>query len=154
MNIQKGEYTDIDNIVKLWGKLSDYHKVFRDYMSPSKDWNSKIKELFREDINDDNKLLLVCKENNEVVGFIRAEIKDGGGVFEDVQLGYISDIYIEEKFRGTGISEDMIKEVILWFKDKGIYNLRLNVNSQNMAAIKLYKKLGFEEVNKTMSLDF
>lgn len=45
-----------------------------------------------------------------------------------------------------GIGEILLKELIAMAKETGLEILSLEVNSKNLGAIHLYKKLGFETI--------
>ena len=58
-----------------------------------------------------------------------------------VTLGVVSD------FRRQGIASKLIRHVItLAKKDSAIARIRLDVHKKNVAAIKLYEKLGFQSL--------
>jgi ribosomal-protein-alanine N-acetyltransferase len=60
---------------------------------------------------------------------------------EDVQ---INNIAIHPDFRRLGIGEQVLKQVIEQVRFKGASWVMLEVRPSNLAALKLYKKLGFK----------
>lgn len=153
MKIYKVTPEDIYWIATLWKKLSDYHKNFTDYISPSIGWRQWIIRIYNEDINRKDRLILVAKDRLKPVGFIRAEIRKTVELYKYNLSGYISDLYVEEEYRGLGIAEKLVNGVVNWLIKMGIYSLRLSVSSENINALKFYNKLGFIEVNKTLKLE-
>lgn len=152
VKIYKGNEKDIEFIVDMWKKLSDYHRKFEDYLEPSQQWRQYIRSLFLDDMTRNDRLFLVAKEKNNYIGFIRVEIRNTPELFNNVTTGYISDLYVDENYRGSGLADKLMDECIIWIKGKGIENVRLNVNSENKRAINFYQKIGFKEVNKTLYL--
>src|SRR3989339_519343 len=59
--------------------------------------------------------------------------------------GYISDLYVEEKYRKSGLGSELIKEAQEWLRKKGKKNVTLHVESWNIGAINLYRKLEFKD---------
>lgn len=59
--------------------------------------------------------------------------------------GYIGFIYLLPKYRGQGISQQLIQHLINWGKSNGIHEVILDVYAENSPAVKAYKKLGFKE---------
>ena len=69
--------------------------------------------------------------------------------FAPIGDGYdIIDIYVHLSYRRKGFAKKMILDFIKRVKLK---NIMLEVRNNNIAAIKLYKSLGFESVSKRKS---
>lgn len=60
---------------------------------------------------------------------------------------YISDLFIYPEYRGNGIMGEFLRYII---SEKGTY--RLCVRSNNGAAIRCYKKMGFYQIDKKVLL--
>jgi RimJ/RimL family protein N-acetyltransferase len=89
-----------------------------------------------------NSILLLATLNEEIIGIAtitsipRARLQHVG------TLG----IVIEEKYCGQGLGEEMIEFLIEFCKSNGITKkITLLTREDNLGAIKLYKKLGFEQ---------
>ena len=153
MKIVELNRNEINSVVKLWGKLSDYHKNFDDYMMPSSYWKEYMREYFENDIDKQNRITFIAKNKNKYVGFIKAEIRTAPEMFGGFKTGYISEVFVNEDERGNGLALSLMEKAFEWFKTKDVESIRLNVNSQNIRAIRFYERLGFKEVNKTLRLD-
>lgn len=152
MLIKTCEIKDLYSLIEMWGKLSDYHRNLIGYMSPSYSYKEIMNRHFREDLANSGVKILIAIENDKIVGFIRGELMANSKLFDGALYGYISDIYVEEDYRGLNIADELLREIICWFKDSEICTIRLNVNPQNYRAIGFYQRYGFEEVNKTLAL--
>jgi RimJ/RimL family protein N-acetyltransferase len=54
----------------------------------------------------------------------------------------------EKKYRGVGVASEVIKSSMNWLRSEfDITTFKLGVDSRNIAARKLYEKLGFQYVN-------
>lgn len=140
--VKKKEYKMIYNLIKASNKdidrLIEYKKkIIFEY----------AKDLSEEEINEINNY--VNKEvkklikdyfniivDNKIVGSLLLTKKDDGILLDE--------IYIEEKYRNKGIGTNIIKEVIS--NNNIIY---LWVYKENISAISLYKKLGFNIIKET-----
>lgn len=77
-------------------------------------------------------------KDNKLVGFIHIS-----KLYETVD---IVNIVVDEEYRKQGIAIKLIDYVLGLFND--IENVMLEVNENNVAAISLYEKNGFEVINK------
>ena len=53
-------------------------------------------------------------------------------------------IYIHQDFHGVGLGAEMTSILLELAKDKGLHRVGLEVVEDNIAAVNLYKKMGFE----------
>ncbi len=66
---------------------------------------------------------------------------------------WIEELFVEEEFRGSGIGGKFFEFLTKELKGK-IRRLRLEVGEDNLDAIRLYKRLGFEFLDyKQMTID-
>jgi len=83
--------------------------------------------------------IFVYEENNELLGYLltaKSWSQEGGGV-----VCWIEEIYIENDHRGKGIGTKMLRYVL---ENIVAERFRLEVEPENLGAVKLYKSLGFE----------
>ena len=64
-------------------------------------------------------------------------------MYERFEISYIE---VKEDFRNKKIGSKLIEKIISIGKDKKISNITLEVNINNVNALKLYRKYGFETV--------
>lgn len=81
----------------------------------------------------------VYEENDEVVGFIIADI------FDD--RAEIIDVSVDVMHRNKKIGDKLIKHIIDLSKNNGCESITLEVKVTNKAALKLYKNNNFEIVS-------
>lgn len=110
-----------------------------------KEYYNDVLVLGRE-IKDDYELsfspvskCFVYEENDEIVGFIIADI------FED--RAEIIDVAVEVMHRNKKIGDSLIKHIIDLSKETGCDSITLEVKVTNKPALKLYKNNNFEIVS-------
>ena len=81
----------------------------------------------------------VYEENNEVVGFIIADI------FED--RSEIIDVAVDLMHRNKKIGDKLVKYIINLSKENGCNSITLEVKVTNKPALKLYKNNNFDIVS-------
>lgn len=95
---------------------------------------NEYKDNYYPNISDFTKIYTYTVEN-KIVGFLVFDI-----IYEKCE---IIDIYVIKDYRRQNIAYKLISEVE---KDFNIENITLEVSSNNISAINLYKKLNFKEV--------
>ena len=76
-----------------------------------------------------------------IVNYIEGLIKE----VKDADFAYISNVCVDEKYRGMHIGNFMISNIIKIYKEQLFKKIVLDVLADNPGAIKLYQNLGFEK---------
>lgn len=105
----------------------DFENIKESYEKYTSSWNL---ETFEEDYK--NSKYLVAKQNNNIIGFIGIK-----SILDEID---VMNIVIREDKRGQGIASNLLSYVIRKNENKRIH---LEVNENNISAIKLYQKFGF-----------
>jgi len=95
-------------------------------------------------LTDYNSVGLVARENDRILGFIIAMIY----VDRNVLSGHILTIDVSPAHRQKGIGQMILQEIEKIFKTKGVKTSHLEVREDNVAAISLYTKLGYQKIGK------
>ncbi len=93
------------------------------------------KESLRESLEKPLYLFLVAEEQGEVVGY--------GGLMKIQDEGDITDIVVNEAFRGRGIGTRLMTALLEEGEKCGICAFTLEVRVGNKEAIRIYERLGF-----------
>ena len=110
--------------------LCEYIKNFDDF------WNENI---LKEEFNNPNSLYLVAKnEDNIIVAF--------AGIWKILDEVHITNIAVRKDFRNQGIGSKIFENLLKLVDIKYVNSITLEVSENNIPAIKLYEKLGFEKV--------
>ena len=68
----------------------------------------------------------------------------GGRLMEEHDTLYIDDICVDECARGLGVGRALYDHILAFAREKGCYNVTLNVWTCNPGAMKFYEKLGLK----------
>jgi len=68
----------------------------------------------------------------------------GGRLMEDHDTLYIDDICVDEAARGLGVGRALYEAILAFARQKGCYNVTLNVWTCNPGAMRFYEKLGLK----------
>ena len=93
---------------------------------------------FKLELENPNTYYLIAKINDEIVGF--------GGVYQILDEMQINYIVTRKDKRNLGIASQILDNLISFANTKNINSITLEVNENNIIAIKLYEKFGFEKI--------
>jgi ribosomal-protein-alanine acetyltransferase len=85
---------------------------------------------------------LVAKKGGKIIGFVI------GVIYFDrnASLGHILTIDVFPADRRKGVGSKLLLAIEKMFKDKGVKTNNLEVREDNVAAINLYEKLGYQRI--------
>lgn len=92
----------------------------------------------------DYKQMLACEEAVYVVASFEDKIVGSCGVRNILGEGEITNVMVDEAYRGQGISYPMLTELLKQGERIGISQFFLEVRQSNHPAIHLYEKCGFK----------
>jgi ribosomal-protein-alanine N-acetyltransferase len=95
-------------------------------------------------LEDYNSVSLVAKLDAEIVGFIIGMIY----LERNALAGHILTIDVLPSHRRKGIAQRLLQEIEKIFRAKGVKSCRLEVREDNIAAIGLHLKLGYQKMAK------
>lgn len=95
------------------------------------------KTSFLSELKNENAYYYVALIDGKVVGY--------GGFWYIINEGHITNIAVDEKYRGQKVATKIIDAMIEESSELFIIGLTLEVRVSNEAAIKFYKGKGFEE---------
>jgi ribosomal-protein-alanine acetyltransferase len=95
-------------------------------------------------LTDYNTITLTARINNEIAGFVIGQID----IINNTPTGHIITVNTVPAYRRKGIARKLLREIEALFKKKSIKECRLEVREDNIAAAKLYQKLGYKQVGK------
>ena len=125
LEFEKMTIKDLDNI------KDNLESDFDDF------WNYNI---LKSELENDLSYFIVCKYNEEIIGF--------AGFKKVLDEADIMNIVIKKQYQNKKIGTALFNQLIILAKSLNINILNLEVNENNIYAIKLYKKFDFKEVGK------
>lgn len=95
-------------------------------------------------LQDSDSVSLTAQTNGEIAGFIIGIIE----YIRGVKTGHICTIDVSVKHRRKGVGEKLLKNIEYLFAKKGVKTYYLEARVDNVAALELYKKQGYAEIEK------
>lgn len=87
--------------------------------------------------------MIAAKDGKKVIGMATL-------VLFRIPVGWrarVEDVVVDENYRGQGLGEKILKELVKLARRKKAPRIDLTSNPKREGAIKLYKKMGFEEAD-------
>ena len=106
-------------------------------------WQSRLSEANQGRGN----WLLFARENQSLLGMIGAFIDEA-----QKDTAIIISVYVARQARRRGIGKKLMAAILQAIKNDGIKTARLEVSTEQIAAIQLYKNSGFKAVKTTQRL--
>lgn len=99
-------------------------------------------ELIESTLHNENSLIIIAEIDDKIVGCLSFS---GGSRQRIAHRGELG-ISVLKEYWGLGVGKELLQYLIDWSKNSGIIKkINLKVRTDNIRAIRLYKKLGFLE---------
>jgi len=85
-------------------------------------------------------------------GFIATNLDPCPSVFDRPDRVIVSDIYVREPYRGTGLARELVECAEERARTEGCPELVLDVDVDNERALGFYRKMGFEPLRHRMTV--
>jgi len=116
-------------------------------------WPDAPIEYLNFDMDDrladpDYAVFVASGEDEELVAFIEAGLRDYGEGCETSPVGYIEAWYVDEHIRGQKLGREMVYATEQWAREKGCREMASDTWLENEASIAAHLKLGYEEADR------
>jgi len=151
ITVRKATLKDVKIIDDLSSVFIRYHDEvvlksnpqLKPHLTKKKNSSNIFKKFVVKNIKSRNGLVLIAEDDEKPIGYSLSYIKDNIPIFAIEKIGYLSDLYVDKKYRGKKISSKFKDEVFKWLKKKGIKHVSICAYVNNPLALKIYKKWGF-----------
>jgi GNAT superfamily N-acetyltransferase len=135
---------DFPSVEALWIALYRHqkdHGMLLD-VSPSsfKDWAAAMTAVLGRFT-----CLFVAEQAGRPIGFLAGRIRSLPPYFGGFPVGFISEVFVDEAYRGKGIGRLLVAAAIEWFQTQKVWRIELQVLVGNTGARKVYRDLGWKE---------
>jgi GNAT superfamily N-acetyltransferase len=103
-------------------------------------------------ITDADAAVVVGEDNGKLIAGGSAIIKRGNPYNTFTHYAFLGFMFVEPEYRGKGVNRLIIEALVDWSHKKGLNEIRLQVYSENLAAIRAYEKVGFKKILTEMRL--
>jgi GNAT superfamily N-acetyltransferase len=90
-------------------------------------------------------VVALAERDGVPVGFVAGRIRALPAWFGGGAAGFISEVYVNDTERGSGIGRRVLALALEWFGRQGISRVELQVLAGNQDAVRFYRELGWHE---------
>ena len=143
MAIRRASQNDIQALSELLRQVCNVHHQGRPDLF-KQDGTKYTPEQLVELIQDDSRPIFVADTENGVKGYAFCMFKQqlSDTCVSDIKTLYIDDRCVDENCRGQHIRRQLYEYVLQFAREKGCYNVTLNVWCCNPSAIRFYESCG------------
>ncbi len=151
MVIEKGTSDDVSELEKLYNDLNDYSSTHINYPGWIKDIYP-VRQTAIDGIGEDS--LFVLRINKTIAGSVILNHYPEDAYHQvqwGISAGYddvivIHTLIVHPDFMKKGIGEALLNFAKEYSLNNGIISIRLDVSVDNLPAIRLYEKMGYQYV--------
>ena len=141
--IRYAENRDIPKIMDLLSQVCLVHHNGRPdiFKVGTKYSYNELTKLLKD---ESRPILVSVNGSDEVTGycFCILQCHEDNSILTDIKTFYIDDLCVDESLRGCHIGRELYEAAVDLAKEKGCYNLTLNVWSCNPSALRFYEAQG------------
>jgi ribosomal protein S18 acetylase RimI-like enzyme len=149
ISIRSANVTDIDTLLEFEKGIIDAERPFDGTLKSGEIHYYDLVEL----INSPKAEVVIAVAGSEIVGSGYAKTLPAKPYQKFKEYAYLGFMYVKQSFRGQGVNQSIVQELIQWSKKNGMTEIRLEVYSENIIAQKAYSKIGFKPNMLEMRLD-
>jgi len=150
-HVRRAEERDIPALLNLLVQVDMVHHNGRPDLFKGPATKYSAAEL-AEILTREETPVFVCEDGEGRVlghGFCMLQHSGGELMVEHTTL-YIDDICVDENARGQGVGRALYERILAFAREKGCYNVTLNVWTCNPGALAFYEKLGLRPYKTCM----
>ncbi len=143
MEIRRANDLDLPDLHSLLRQVLEVHHAGRPDLFRSGTEKYTDGEL-RDILCDETRPVFVAVREGAVCGYAFCMFRrfPADNILTDIQTLYIDDLCVDEKARGQGVGRALYDFVRCFAKERGCYNLTLNVWACNENALRFYEACG------------
>lgn len=140
--IRSAALEDLPAAAALWQRLDEYHRslglAFPEVENASALWV----DSFRRTLGRFS-FIWLAEDGGQAVAFLSARVKQTPAYLSSVQVGEISDLYVDERARKGGLAAQLVQTAMDKFADLGVHSVEVQVLAGNQAGLDFWVKQGF-----------
>ena len=154
--IRKAERRDLEALGRLGAMLMQTHYAFdpQRFLAPGKDSSKGYASFLGHALDSPDDCIFVAERDGAIAGYVYAALEPMSWKELRGPAGFVHDLVVVEEARRSGIATKLMQAAIQWLRDHGAPRIILGTAASNEKAQALFRRLGFRETMREMTLDF
>lgn len=149
--IREYSQKDIITIVEKKTLFTNSHTAIDPvYYAPSANAGEEFKNYIVKRINDSDFKIFIAKDGGVCIGYVMGWIRYRPIIYHKRKVGYLSNIYVDETYKKSGVGKKLCLRIENWFKKKNVDFIEVSVDVRNNRAINSFKHYGYNELSITL----
>jgi ribosomal protein S18 acetylase RimI-like enzyme len=120
-----------------------FSTTFQETVSrPPEQWQQALEEAA-----GNMSVMLVVEVGGRPVGMVRGQVEQA----EDIPFAWLASMWIDPAYRNMGLAQRLAEAIVHWARERSVCRVQLLVAPENVGALKLYGRLGFQPDGDVMS---
>ena len=146
LTIRRAVQADIPRLNELLRQVLELHHQGRPdlFLTGRKKFTDPQLQAILADQNQP--VLVAADAQGQEIGYAFCQLQQrvGHNILTDIKTLYLEDLCVDERARAQGVGQQLFDAVTALAREKGCYNLALNVWACNEGALAFYEKNGMK----------
>lgn len=144
MQIRPLDRSEVESLVdELWAPLADRMAELSQYNALTDDARDRALAFRREQFEADDVRTLVAVDDGKLVGYVSGEVQPTPPIFQRGEELYVSELYVKEHHRRTGVGSDLLGAIATLGREEGCETVSVSVDVRNAAGRELFEASDF-----------
>jgi GNAT superfamily N-acetyltransferase len=136
--------SDLPFVATAWHQLQDFHTTLGMDFPLTVESRDKWLASFQRSLGRFS-FLWIAEDQGQVKAFLLARVKQSPAYLGGVQVGEISDLFVDESLRGSGIGTRLVDTALEKFLELNVYSVEVQIQAGNDSGMAFWEKLGFKQ---------
>jgi ribosomal protein S18 acetylase RimI-like enzyme len=143
--VRRATQADVSALGRLGAMLMRAHYAFdqQRFLSPGDLPEEGYGWFLGSQLTEDDVVVFVAERAGQVIGYVYAGIEPLSWKELRDEAGFIHDIAVDERARGTGVAGPLLEAAVAWLRERGAPRVMLWTAEPNEAAQHLFVRHGF-----------
>lgn len=135
---------DLPHVAAAWRQLQDFHVNLGLAFPLEGDSHDKWLASFQRTLGRFS-FLWVAENKGQIMAFLLARVKQSPAFLGGVQVGEISDLYVNDSLRGSGLGARLVAAAMDKLADLKVHSVEVQIQAGNETGLSFWHKLGFKQ---------
>lgn len=148
LTVRRARLDDVPSAVRLWREMWDFHTPLDPRFQATPAADSVMAGWIEQNLGSERAAVFVAEEEGRLEGYCLGMILENPPVLPWQFYGYVSEIAVSRRRRGTG--GRLLEAVFGWLREHRLPYVEVNVSVKNEVARRFWRKAGFGEFLERM----